>query len=498
MQVSSPKQTRRRLGILFSLPLIFCLIFFLFQVRAEQTDVRLLKIQNLQSIVSSLSYLAKDAESSERGFLVTGDSSLLARYRPGDSRVGTPVPEAKLRVQKLTAQADYYANQWPKLHQKMLVLSQYVQTRMDQTEQVWKTQEAEDFAAAVALTKSMDREKTMGQVGQSSLELMQDLNKLAGDDMGQQNSLSFWAFIVFGLGTIAMIAVMYWLYNEVLSYIDSRDQAQEQLEKFNADLQGMVDQRTRELVDANRELQQFAYVASHDLQEPLRTITSFSQLMAARYRGRLEEDADEFIGYIVTASKRMTDLINGLLQMVRLRKAGQPTNRVSFEKLLDDAEASLQALIRENEVRIERAPLPELMVERVQMLQLLQNLISNAIKYRRAEAPVIQIRAERHKSEWLFSVADNGRGFGQEFSERIFGLFTRLHGRDIEGTGMGLSIARRIVERHGGRIWAESKEGQGSTFFFTLPVSLEGGKAAIAASEVSKSSPATRAGKAHA
>ena len=117
-----------------------------------------------------------------------------------------------------------------------------------------------------------------------------------------------------------MIAVMYWLYNEVLSYIDARDQAQQQLENFNADLQTMVDERTRELVEANRELQQFAYVASHDLQEPLRTITSFSQLMASRYKGRLEEDADEFIGYIVTASKRMMDLINGLLQIVRLRR----------------------------------------------------------------------------------------------------------------------------------------------------------------------------------
>jgi light-regulated signal transduction histidine kinase (bacteriophytochrome) len=248
----------------------------------------------------------------------------------------------------------------------------------------------------------------------------------------------------------------------------------------------MVDERTRDLVEANRELQQFAYVASHDLQEPLRTITSFSQLMSVRYKGRLEDDADEFIGYIVTASKRMTDLINALLQIVRLRKAGQPTMRVSFDRLLDDAEASLQASIRENQVRIERGPMPELLVDRVQMLQVLQNLISNAIKYRRAEAPVIHISAARTGSEWQISVADNGRGFGQEFSERIFGLFQRLHGREVEGTGMGLYIARRIIERHGGRIWAESKESFGSTFFFTLPATLESGKPA-AASETTKS-----------
>jgi light-regulated signal transduction histidine kinase (bacteriophytochrome) len=260
----------------------------------------------------------------------------------------------------------------------------------------------------------------------------------------------------------------------------------------------MIDERTRDLVEANRELQQFAYVASHDLQEPLRTITSFSQLLVSRYKGRLEDDADEFIGYIVTASKRMTDLINGLLQIVRLRKAGQPTIRVSFNKLLDDTEASLQASIRENNVRIERGPLPELMVDRVQMMQVLQNLISNAIKYRREESPVIHVSASRSESEWQISIADNGRGFGAEFAERIFGLFQRLHGRDVEGTGMGLYIARRIVERHGGRIWAESREGLGATFFFTLPISLEGGKAGIASmapAETTKSGLTPRPGK---
>lgn len=310
-----------------------------------------------------------------------------------------------------------------------------------------------------------------------------DLSAREHEAFNNQYRLSTGACMFFCLGTVVMIAVMYWLYNEVLSYIEARDQAQEQLEKFNSDLQAMVDERTRDLMEANSELQQFAYVASHDLQEPLRTITSFSQLMAVRYKGRLEEDADEFIGYIVTASKRMTDLINALLQIVRLRKAGQPTMRVSFDKLLDDAEASLQASIRENHVRIERGPMPELLVDRVQMLQVLQNLISNAIKYRRTEAPVIQIRAIRAATEWQISVADNGRGFGQEFSERIFGLFQRLHGREVEGTGMGLYIARRIIERHNGRIWAESKEGFGSTFFFTLPaavpVSSEGTKSGL-------------------
>ncbi len=159
--------------------------------------------------------------------------------------------------------------------------------------------------------------------------------------------------------------------------------------------------------------------------------------------------------------------------MVRLRKSGHATTPISFEKLLEEAEISLQASIRENDVDIQHGPLPALVVDKVQLAQVLQNLISNAIKYRSEEPPRIRVEAKRDATDWIFSVSDNGRGFNQQFAERIFGLFQRLHGREVEGTGMGLSIAQRIVERHGGRIWAESTEGAGSTFYFSLPVSLE-------------------------
>jgi light-regulated signal transduction histidine kinase (bacteriophytochrome) len=304
--------------------------------------------------------------------------------------------------------------------------------------------------------------------------LLKEISAIESANLESSRNLNRWTFIFFAVGTMIMIAVMVWLYNALLSYLYARDDAREQLEKVNSDLQTRIDDRTRELEEMNTELQQFAYVASHDLQEPLRTITSFSQLLVSRYQGRLDNDADEFIGYIVTASRRMTDLINGLLQLVRLRKTSQPIAPVSFEKLLQDAEVSLQASIRESQAQIERGALPALVVDPIQFSQVLQNLISNAIRYRSAQPPRIKIRARRDRGNWIFSVSDNGCGFNQEFAERIFGLFQRLHGRDVEGTGMGLSISRKIVERHGGRIWAESKEGEGSTFFFSLPATLEG------------------------
>jgi light-regulated signal transduction histidine kinase (bacteriophytochrome) len=276
------------------------------------------------------------------------------------------------------------------------------------------------------------------------------------------------------------LVVMVWLYRSFVSYMESRnaymlarDAAHVELRALNADLERRIDLRTRELQRFNEELQQFAYVASHDLQEPLRTVTSFAQLLATRYKGRLDEDADEFISYIVNSARRMTDLINGLLALVRLRKAGQPALPVPFESLVDEATVSLQAAIRDSESKIEIGPLPRLIVDRLQFSQVFQNLISNAIKYRSEAPPVIRIGAKREASHWIVFVSDNGRGFDQQFAERIFALFQRLHGREVDGTGMGLSIARRIVERHGGRMWAESKEGTGSTFFFSLPVSLE-------------------------
>jgi light-regulated signal transduction histidine kinase (bacteriophytochrome) len=197
-------------------------------------------------------------------------------------------------------------------------------------------------------------------------------------------------------------------------------------------------------------------------------------LLAARYQGKLDADADEFIEYIVSSSRRMADLIDGLLAMVRLRKSGQAAAPVSLATLVGEAEVSLRAQIRENSAVVDVHELPELVVDRLQFTQVFQNLISNAIKYRGAATPVVTISALRDQSNWIISVRDNGRGFDQQFAERIFGIFQRLHGREVEGTGMGLSIARRVVERHGGRMWAESSEGAGATFLFSLPVSLEG------------------------
>jgi signal transduction histidine kinase len=478
MPLPVPANTRRRLVFLFSVPFAFSLVFFIVEILAERTDIHLLQIQNLQTNISQLRMLAKDAESGERSFLLTGDDHYLL-----------PLNQAEALLQTQVNFCREYAKDQPDLRPAIDKVAALLRKRFDEADLVLRTQQTKGFAAAIELTKSGQADKTMDEFLIGINHLLENVNKDEDDYLRHQRNLNRWTFVFFSTGTLVMIGVMVWLYHALLSYLYARDDAREQLEKTNAGLQHHIEDRTRELREMNEELQQFAYVASHDLQEPLRTITSFSQLLAARYQGNLGEDADEFIGYIVTASRRMTDLINGLLQMVRLRKTNQTIAPVSFQKLLEDAKAGLQAAIRENSVEIEHGPLPTLVVDRVQFSQVLQNLLSNAIKYRRDEPPRIRVQAVKERNNWTISVSDNGRGFNQDFAERIFGLFQRLHGRDVEGTGMGLSIARKIVERHGGRIWAESVEGVGSTFYFTLPANLEGLRYTGAAQEAPSAAP---------
>jgi len=250
----------------------------------------------------------------------------------------------------------------------------------------------------------------------------------------------------------------------MLNDITERKQAEDHLKAALAELER-----------SNKELEMFAYVASHDLQEPLRLVSAYTQLLMQRYRAKLDAGADPIVGFITEGVSRMQRLIQDLLAYSRVNTRPKAFGRADCEKVLVQTLTNLSVTIREQQAVVTHDPLPAIKGDEVQLGQLFQNLIGNAIKFRRQEPPSVHLSARKTDdgAAWLFSVRDNGIGIEAEFYERIFIIFQRLHNRTkYSGTGIGLAICKRIVERHGGRIWVESKKDQGSAFSFTIPIDL--------------------------
>jgi light-regulated signal transduction histidine kinase (bacteriophytochrome) len=286
--------------------------------------------------------------------------------------------------------------------------------------------------------------------------------------------------------------------NKLEQLLEERKRAERELQKHKLHLEELVAARTAELLRANEQLkidiaareqaeqelalkaqelarsnadlEKFAYVASHDLQEPLRMVASYTQLLARRYKGKLDADADDFIGFAVDGANRMQQLIQDLLLYSRLTTRGKALELTETRTACDIAVKNLRRAIEDSGAKVIVDDLPEVLGDATQLSQLFQNLIGNGIKYCSDREPEVRVAAKANGTEWIFSVRDNGIGIEPQYFERIFQMFQRLHTRkDYPGTGMGLAICRKILERHGGNIWVESQPGHGSTFWFAIP-----------------------------
>ncbi len=229
-------------------------------------------------------------------------------------------------------------------------------------------------------------------------------------------------------------------------------------------------QVSEDLSRSNKELELFANVVSHDLKEPIRTVKSYVQLLKSKFDGKFDSEAEAFMGYVVDGTTRMQNLIDDLLKVSQVGTECREFKRIDLGQVFEAATSNLKVMIEETGTKITCAPLPTVKADSTELMQVFQNLIANAIKFRNAEPPQIHVSADKCGQEWLIEVRDNGIGIKPEFKERIFVMFQRLHTRnEYPGTGAGLTICKKIVERHGGRVWVDSNLGKGSTFYFTLP-----------------------------
>lgn len=243
---------------------------------------------------------------------------------------------------------------------------------------------------------------------------------------------------------------------------------QNKIDHYNKEL-FEKNQELERYITSNSELEKFAYIASHDLREPLRSLTGFAQLLQKRNHGIISKESEEFIENIIQGAQRMNTLISGLLEYSRITSVGKPFTTVNTSDLIKKVRSDLKIAIEENKAEIVLFDMPEIYCDELQVRQLFQNLISNAIKFRSDRAPIIKISAEKQDRHWLFKVEDNGIGIDMKFKDHVFQIFSRLHSQDkYQGSGIGLSVCKKILERHGGKIWLESTPGKGTTIFFTI------------------------------
>ena len=426
--------------------------------------------RDVQVATQDLLVSLNDAEIGRRGFIATGDAKYLAAVEESAAKSSVIVRHlSTLTRDNPTQQANVNA------------LERLVNDRLELLKQT------SQFGGQDA---ALREEKRTGlaastQLSQVVAGVMAEEDRLL--ELRQQASVAVdWrATALLIAGSIATILLLLWAYRIVRQYAIERDRAETelhqannqlqekviQLDRLNQELEDRVKERTAGLERSNQDLQQFAFVASHDLQEPLRMVSSYLGLLSKHCQGKLDAEAEKYIGFAIDGAGRMQTLIRDLLAYAQVSTQAPVLTRTRLADVVSQARYALLASLRETGAEIATEPLPEVDVDPLKMSLVFQNLLSNAIKFRRhGEKPSIHIEALQEGNQWRISVRDNGIGFDPKYAQKIFGAFQRLHGKDVyPGTGIGLAVCNRIIELHGGRIWAEAQTGAGATFHFTLP-----------------------------
>src|SRR5579884_952901 len=460
MPVTFQRRTRAAFVIIAAATVFITLLAIWSSIRfaaaASWSTHTLRVLHSLDEVVGTLS----QAESEQRGYLITRDPEFLDRFKTAAANL-----DGKLdALRSLTLDNS-------KQQQNIAQLTELAYARMAFLRRLAEIAQT-DPQAAFAELRTMRGVTLMQSARDLAASVETEETHLLDVRLADQRRLRTELWVILGVCFLSVAAVLLWARHLIAKYNERRDDAESAVRKLNAELEERVEQRTAALVRSNRDLEHFAYVASHDLQEPLRTISSFVQLLQRRYLNKFDQDADTFVTFIVDASLRMQQLIQDLLMYSRASTQSIDFKPVDTEEVLGRALGNLKEAIEESHAKITHDPLPNVIADAMKLTQVFQNLVGNSIKFRGEDVPRIHVSARRAGKEWEFSVRDNGIGLDTQYADKIFVIFQRLHaGGQYSGTGIGLAFCKRVVEGHGGRIWVESRPGEGATFFFTLPVS---------------------------
>lgn len=353
-----------------------------------------------------------------------------------------------------------------------MTLEPLIQHKLEELSQTIDLRRDAGFSSALEVVLTDAGKRIMDELRGVIAEMEQEERRLLGqrDAATASTATKTKIAVIFGTivstGTFGIIALFLSCTNSKLAHeVEVRKRGEQKLEM-----------QAQKLARPNQELEQFANIAAHDLQEPLRMVSSYTQLLERRYKDKLDSDANEFIGYAVDGAKRMQAQINDLLAYSRVTTQGKSFEATNCSYIFDTAVANLAASIEETGATVTQDLLPTLPADSLQLVSVFQNLIGNGIKYHGGQPPRIHVAAVENGDEWIFSFKDNGIGLDPEFADRIFVIFQRLHTKaKYPGTGIGLAICKKVVERHGGRIWVESEPDKGSSFYFTLPMGNQRG-----------------------